>query len=1014
MSFLTTLQSVTISTGGSGYLVSPSVVVTSSVGGSGFSCVTYLHAQTPTVQSVVGTAGYAVNDLVTLSNNVVLKVTGVSGGQITTVAISNGLGKGLTGTMATNPVSQTSTSGAGTGTPTFNLDYGVDSAVILNAGSGYTLVSGGQLSGLPTSTVYPKVAATIILNTKVDDLIGKIPSFMQSKTQVQGLMQGIGSFMDQISQAVNAVQYYNDYQNCPLNQLNSFVQQYGITFPSNMGEHNRRTLARDIISFFRANGTERSLKYIFAVAGFQVQLQYAWMKESDILLQVPPPGPYNYIYGQYITIGKQYLDTINVTNPGTGYTTQPTVIIGAPPAGGIQASAIAYVSGGQITNVIVTNPGSGYTAAPAISFYGGGGSNAAATSTLSQPQRPDGSALFSNGCYFFGTDTFNQYYYKLPIKNENYPLTQNTSTIGTVTNIDVTAGGTGYTSAPSVTITGGGFSTQATAQAFVNAAGNVVSVQITNPGAGYTGVPSIAFGGPGSNAVANAVLGTGIAVKLPYINVNVTAQSYNALTAPYVDPVTGITYTYSSTEKFALISNILNYFINVVRPANVVIFPPNIGSTFADIIQYVITDEGFTTFASVNAGVKYDGTIAFNVDTDRYLLGETFGGFQYGTNAMTEDTPGANPQNTLSFVYPTIQPKTSSSHGNLTITSKQNGASGTLTFSSGGQSITRSTGTWNGGSAGVDVFSVGDQIMIAGTGTVNDGKIGTIASFTGTNTIMNLSGSNLVTASTGTGLITVNNIVRASGSWVTDGFINGDVVFISGTSTTNDGLMAVVSGTPSTLTLNVYGATLTNYSGTAGTLSNNVVPTAFTGVQKYILTRLNTHVNLRVPINCMATYYGTTLNRIAMSQAYATYVLAPTPANLAAFNYSIVTSLTGKVMGSFGATLSFNAAGTITRASGTWNGGSSGTDVFTVGDQIYISGTGSGNDGKVATIQSFTSGNTVMNVTSVSGGSLVTSSGSTGVITNCFDGQVNNFFAQAVNVTAMPTAGPVYCTVTLQ
>jgi len=69
--------------------------------------------------------------------------------------------------------------------------------------------------------------------------------------------------------------------------------------------------------------------------------------------------------------------------------------------------------------------------------------------------------------------------------------------------INVTSGGTGYTSAPTVTLTGGG-GTGATATAIVDS-GSVIGVSITNPGTGYTSVPTVAFsGGAGTGAAATA------------------------------------------------------------------------------------------------------------------------------------------------------------------------------------------------------------------------------------------------------------------------------------------------------------------------------------------------------------------------------------------------------------------------------------------------------------------------------------------------------------------------------
>ncbi len=69
-----------------------------------------------------------------------------------------------------------------------------------------------------------------------------------------------------------------------------------------------------------------------------------------------------------------------VNNGGSGYTSAPTVTIGAPDnPGGAQATATATVSGGVLTAITMTNNGSGYTKNPSVTFSGGGGSSATAT-----------------------------------------------------------------------------------------------------------------------------------------------------------------------------------------------------------------------------------------------------------------------------------------------------------------------------------------------------------------------------------------------------------------------------------------------------------------------------------------------------------------------------------------------------------------------------------------------------------------------------------------------------------
>ncbi|MHB8576996.1 MAG: calcium-binding protein, partial [Dehalococcoidia bacterium] len=82
-----------------------------------------------------------------------------------------------------------------------------------------------------------------------------------------------------------------------------------------------------------------------------------------------------------------------------------------------------------------------------------------------------------------------------------------------VSSISVGAGGTGYTSAPTVTIGGvtSGGGSGATATAIINKSGAVIAVIVTNPGSGYTSAPDVAFsGGGGSGATATANLGNAV------------------------------------------------------------------------------------------------------------------------------------------------------------------------------------------------------------------------------------------------------------------------------------------------------------------------------------------------------------------------------------------------------------------------------------------------------------------------------------------------------------------------
>jgi hypothetical protein len=87
-----------------------------------------------------------------------------------------------------------------------------------------------------------------------------------------------------------------------------------------------------------------------------------------------------------------WVNSVTITNPGSGYTTAPTVAFSG---GGCTAepAATSTISGGQVTGLVFTGytshfQGFGCTSAPTIAFSGGGGTGAAATATVGQMQYP--------------------------------------------------------------------------------------------------------------------------------------------------------------------------------------------------------------------------------------------------------------------------------------------------------------------------------------------------------------------------------------------------------------------------------------------------------------------------------------------------------------------------------------------------------------------------------------------------------------------------------------------------
>lgn len=105
------------------------------------------------------------------------------------------------------------------------------------------------------------------------------------------------------------------------------------------------------------------------------------------------------------------------------------------------------------------------------------------------------------------------------------------SAIGSGSSVAIGAGGTGYTTAPTVSFAGGG-GTGMAGTATVSG-GAVTSVILTNLGQGYTSAPTVSFGGPGTGATATVVMNLA-----PVANIIEVVQGF-VFALGTTDPVNG-------------------------------------------------------------------------------------------------------------------------------------------------------------------------------------------------------------------------------------------------------------------------------------------------------------------------------------------------------------------------------------------------------------------------------------------------------------------------------------------
>jgi hypothetical protein len=137
-----------------------------------------------------------------------------------------------------------------------------------------------------------------------------------------------------------------------------------------------------------------------------------------------------------------------------------------------------------------------------------------------------------------------------------------------------------------------------------------------------------------------------------------------------------------------------------------------------------------------------------------------------------------------------------------------------LTFAATGHTVTRATGSWI-----TDGFVTGDVVTIAGS-TSNNGSLGTC---TVTSATVLTFASGVVNESDSAGSPTTvtsspsmtfassgQTLTRSSGSWITEGFVTGQTVQVTGATASNNNVLAVATVTSATVLTFLSGTGLTS------------------------------------------------------------------------------------------------------------------------------------------------------------------------------------------------------------
>ena len=301
-----------------------------------------------------------------------------------------------------------------------------------------------------------------------------------------------------------------------------------------------------------------------------------------------------------ITTGAGGVQSIQVIATGSGFTSVPTVTIGAPNvSGGVQATAGATIQGGSVVAITVTQAGSGYTSIPSVSITGGGGSSATANATLSSGI-VNSITLTNAGTGYTSPPT-------VSISggggtNAAALAQLTTFAKGTVT-ILVNNGGSGYTNAANtvVTITGGS-GANAAGTAIVSG-GQVTQVVMTNPGTGYTSTPTVTItgGGATTNATATAVVNLDSIVDVATFSGRVWVAAGRTITFSAAGSYSD--FSSISAGYFTLTDSTLHGNIQSMLSANnfLYIFGDDSINVFSDLR---VTTTGSTLFTNTNVSAS--------------------------------------------------------------------------------------------------------------------------------------------------------------------------------------------------------------------------------------------------------------------------------------------------------------------------------------------------------------------------------------------------------------------------
>jgi type IV pilus assembly protein PilY1 len=230
------------------------------------------------------------------------------------------------------------------------------------------------------------------------------------------------------------------------------------------------------------------------------------------------------------------VSSVTVNTQGNGYAAGGSVLatFSAPAPGGVQATALVTISGSspnrKVNAINIINPGSGYTTAPTITLSGtGGGTGATFTVNMAATNVVSGITVTNPGAGYTTTPTVTLGGVGA---GTGASFTVATGTTNVISGIVVTNAGAGYTAAPTISLAGTGTGSGAAFTVNTSTTNVITGINVTNGGAGYTTPPTLTLGGTAGGSGATFTVNAGTTYVVSAVSITNPGSKYNATPVP--------------------------------------------------------------------------------------------------------------------------------------------------------------------------------------------------------------------------------------------------------------------------------------------------------------------------------------------------------------------------------------------------------------------------------------------------------------------------------------------------